>query len=293
MLLSRHLLHRSHTSRRLLSTKSLVTWELDELTKVGTITLNSPKSYNALTVEMGREFSEVVRTIQWELTEGVKDINAMVLQGAGDAAFSAGGDFEWLRSLRNNTVHKNADAMVSFYKSFLCIRHIPVPVVAAIQGPAVGAGAGLALACDLRVTSPGYRKFGFTFSRLGIHTGMGVSHLLRQSLGSSAQVNEILLTGKFLSGEEAFNLGLVNRLVDVDKVKEEAQKLAQEVAAQHPLSIRSMIQTLRQQQDEGLEATLLREAYAQAICYNREDWGAGLDSVLERRDPVFDKYNDK
>lgn len=286
-------LWRSRTLNRLLSTSSLVSWELDEVKKVGTITLESPKTYNALTVEMGREFSAAIRHIHADLTEGSKNINAMVLQSSGDSAFSAGGNFDWLQSLGNYPVHKNSDAMLSFYKSFLCIRSLPVPVVAAIQGPAVGAGVGLALACDLRVTSPGPRKFGFTFSKLGIHTGMGVSHLLQQSLGSSVKVNEILLTGRFLSGEEAFDLGLVNRLVEADKVKDEAHKLAEEVAAQHPVSIRSMIQTLRHRQDEGLESTLLREAYAQAVCYNRGDWGAGLDAVVGRVDPTFDEYSRK
>lgn len=283
----------SRALSRLLSTKPLVSWELDELKKVGTISLESPKTYNALTVEMGREFSAAIRQIHEDLTEGSKNINAMVLQSSGDAAFSAGGNFDWLQSLGSFPVHKNADVMLNFYKSFLCIRTLPVPVIAAIQGPAVGAGAGLALACDMRVTSPGPRKFGFTFSKLGIHSGMGVSHLLQKSLGSSAQVNEILLTGKFLSGEEAFDLGLVNRLVEAGKVKDEAYKLAEEVAAQHPVSIRSMIQTLRHRQDEGLESTLLREAYAQAVCYNRGDWGEGLDAVLGRVDPTFDEYSKK
>lgn len=270
------------------STQPLVSWTLDEATKVGTITLESPETYNALTVEMGKDFTNAVRDIHSQLSE--KNINAMVLTGAGDDAFSAGGNFDWLRSLKEAPVHKNADAMLSFYKSFLCIRDLPVPVIAAIQGPAVGAGAGLALACDLRVISPGPRKFGFTFSRLGIHTGMGVSHLLQRAV-SSAQANEILLTGKFISGEESYRLGLVNRLVD-HEVKKEAHLLAGEIAAQHPVSIRTMMQTLRQRQDEGLEAALLREAFAQAACYNREDWGDGLDAILERRDPSFHDYHD-
>jgi enoyl-CoA hydratase len=277
---------------RSLSSKSLVSWNLDEVTKVGTITLESPATYNALTVEMGQEFASSIREINSDLTTGQKDINAIVLQGSGDGAFSAGGNFDWLRSLRNNPVHVNADSMLRFYKSFLCVRTLPVPVIAAIHGPAVGAGVGLALACDMRITSTGPRKLGFTFSRLGIHTGMGVSHLLQKSLGSSARVNEILLTGKFLSGEEAYQLGLVNRLVDSNEaVKQEAINLAKEVAAQNPVSVRSMIQTLRQNQDEGLEAALIREAYAQAVCYNRGDWGAGLDAVIERRDPKFESYH--
>jgi enoyl-CoA hydratase/carnithine racemase len=123
---------------------------------------------------------------------------------------------------------------------------------------------------------------------------MGGSHLLMRALGGpSAKVNEILLTGKTLSGEEAFNLGLLNSLADEpSQVKVEAKRLAEEVARQNPLSVRSMIQTLRTQQDDGLQAALQREAYAQALCYNRKDWGEGLDAVIEKRDPVFDNYFD-
>jgi enoyl-CoA hydratase/carnithine racemase len=290
----------------------LVSWSLDESTKVGTITLESPSTYNALTVEMGHEFSSAMRQLQHELVFNKKDINAMVLTGAGDNAFSAGGDFPWLRSLSNNSIQANADHMMSFYQSFLCMRQcIPVPVIGALQGPAVGAGAGLALACDMRVASRDTKRLlGLTFSKLGIHAGMGVSHLLPQCVGNRAGVvNELLLTGKFVSAEEAYELGIVNRLVDIPAdaeadrdinaavnaaaVKEEAYSLALEVASQHPVAVRTLVQTLRGRQDEGLPAALLREAYAQATCYARNDWGAGLDAVIERRDPTFDSYHAK
>jgi enoyl-CoA hydratase/carnithine racemase len=290
----------------------LVSWSLDESTKVGTITLESPATYNALTVEMGHEFSSAMRQLQHELVFNKKDINAMVLMGAGDNAFSAGGDFPWLRSLSNNSIQANADHMMSFYQSFLCMRQcIPVPVIGALQGPAVGAGAGLALACDMRVASRDTKRLlGFTFTKLGIHAGMGVSHLLPQCVGNRAGVvNELLLTGNFVSAQEAYELGLVNRLVDAptdahadrdiaaaasaNAVKEEAYSLALEVASQHPVSVRTLVQTLRGRQDEGFPAALLREAYAQATCYARNDWGAGLDAVVERRDPTFDPYHDK
>jgi len=279
---------------RLFSTEPLVNWHVDEASKVGTIILNSPKTYNALTVEMGHDFQSLIHDIKRDLTGGSVHVNSIVLTGAGDDAFSAGGNFEWLRGLKEKPVHANADAMMSFYQSFLCIRQVPVPVVAAIQGPAIGAGACLALACDLRVSSCITRCLGFTFSRLGIHSGMGGSHLLMRAIGGpSAKVNEILLTGKILSGEEAFDLGLLNILADDGQVKAEAKKLAEQVAVQNPLAIRSMIQTLRHQQDDGLQAALQREAYAQALCYNRDDWGEGLDAVLEKRDPVFGHYFDK
>jgi len=298
----------THTQLFSSSNKPLVSWSFDERTKIGCIILQSPETHNALTVEMGKQFHEVVQTLKSELNEK-NDINVMILRGAGRKAFSAGGDLKWLQSLSNNPVHINADIMMSFYRSFLCIREIPVPVIAAIHGPAVGAGVGLALACDLRVTSPGPRKLGFTFTSLGIHTGMGVSHFLEQAMGGpSAQVNEILLTGKFLSGEQAFQYGLVNSLAsaettndkkddgnDNDAVMDEAYQLAHEIAKKHPVAIRSMIQTQRQRQNVGLEAALLREAFAQAACYNRSDWGVGLDTAVlkQKKDPVFKKYHEK
>ena len=94
---------------------------------IGTITLQSEGTLNALTVEMGKEFSNMVREIAHDITTGQQKVDVVVLTGAGDTAFSAGGDLTWLRSLRNNTVHANVDLMLQFYKSFLCIRSIPFP----------------------------------------------------------------------------------------------------------------------------------------------------------------------
>jgi len=241
---------------------------------------------------MGKEFKSLVSHVNEQLSSDL-NVNAIILTGAGDRAFSAGGNFEWLRGLKDNNVSYNADAMLSFYKSFLCIRQLPVPVIAAMKGPAVGAGAGLALACDMRVSSKGPARLGLNFTRLGIHSGMGTSHLLEVALGGrSSLVNELLLTGKMLDGEEAFEVGLLNRLVD-DKtmVLDEATSLAAQIAQQNPFAVRSMTQTLRRKQDDGLEACLQREAYAQALCYSRDDWGEGLDAVVERRDPTFDDYH--
>jgi enoyl-CoA hydratase/carnithine racemase len=284
-------LHRLLSSSSI-SSEKLVGWSVNEETKVGTITLQAPETYNALTVEMGQDFAVLCREITHDLTTGQQDVHAIVLQGQGDDAFSAGGNFEWLKSLQHNSVHENADIMLQFYSSFLCVRRLPVPVIAAIQGPAIGAGACLALACDLRTAAPKRKILGFTFSSLGIHSGMGGSHLLQCALGGpSAIINEILLTGKVLSGDEALELGLVNRVAE--DAKGAAYELASKIADQHPVAIRTMLQTIRQHQDDGLEQALQREALAQAICYNREDWGEGVDAISEKRDPVFDSYHKK
>ncbi|GKY92481.1 hypothetical protein MPSEU_000218500 [Mayamaea pseudoterrestris] len=268
----------------------LVRWDLDTSSNIGTITLSSPLTFNALTVEMGQEFSQVCRTLERELTTGGVECHAIVLSGEGDKAFSAGGNFDWLRSLRNNSVHQNADLMLQFYHSFLCIRKVPVPVIAALQGPAIGAGAGLALACDMRTAADKPKILGFTFATLGIHSGMGGSHLLNKSLGGPAAImNEILFTGKVLSGKECYDLKLVNRLSD--DAKADAYTLADQIAKQHPVAVRTMLKTVRSQQDVGLEAALQREALSQAVCYNRVDWGEGVDAVAEKREPNFDGYH--
>lgn len=287
-----------------------MSWEIDADSneRVGIITLKSPKTYNALTVEMGRDFEALVSRLEGELTEENHDgesnkVGAIVLCGQGDKAFSAGGDLDWLRSLSNNTVQANVDTMLRFYKSFLCLREkIPVPVIAALDGPAMGAGACLALACDLRVGASGDRPLlGFPFSRLGIPSGMAAQHLLQASGKlNSAKAMEILLLGKTLKGEEAEELGLINRLVPRERVGEEAKSLALEIAqTAHPVAVRSLVRSTRLGIDQSgggggsLADCMYRDAHAQAMCYNRRDWGEGLAAVEERRDPSFDGYHSK
>lgn len=276
------------------SSKSLVSWKVDEETKVGTITLESPKTFNALTVEMGRDFERLIGKIEKELNSQ-SNVQAIVLEGAGDQAFSAGGNLKWLLSLHDKSVHANVDAMIQFYNSFLCMRRsIPVPVIAALQGPAMGAGACLALACDLRVAAQDdVRVLGFPFSKLGIPSGMGGLYLLQQQGCSSSKATEILMLGHTLTGEEAFDLGLINRLVPASQVKAEAHALAAEIAKRHPVAVRSLIRSWRIGKDSGLADALYRDAHAQAMCYNRDDWGKGLKAVAEKRDADFDVYHSK
>jgi enoyl-CoA hydratase/carnithine racemase len=283
--------HYSSTTR---TPSSLVSWSVDENDKVGTITLQSPKTFNALTVEMGTAFERAIDQISKELFTS-SNVQAIVLQGEGEQAFSAGGNLEWLLSLNQNSVHTNTDAMLQFYNSFLCMRQkIPVPVIAALQGPAMGAGACLALACDLRVAASGnVRVLGFPFSKLGIPSGMGGLYLLQQQGLPAAKATEILLLGHTLTGEEAYELGLINRLVEANQVKAKAHDLARAIAKRHPVAVRSLIRSWRLGKDSGLSEALYRDAHAQAMCYNREDWGRGLNAVAEKRDADFDGYHEK
>lgn len=272
---------------------SLVDFSHDPVTKIGTITLASPVKMNPLTLEMGAEFKSIIHEINHQLSKKELNVNALILKGS-NGNFSAGGDLKWLKSLRKNPVHINADVMMHFYKSFLCVRDLPVPVVAAIEGYAVGAGACLTMACDIRVMDK-KAKIAFNFAKLGIHAGMGGSHFLPIIVGQG-KAAEILLTGKMISGEDAKDWGIVQKLVDsTDEEKsvyKEATNIATEIGRMHPLATRTMLQTLRLHIDTGLDAALRREAYAQALCYARDDWGEGLDAIQEKRNPFFDDYHD-
>ncbi len=265
----------------------------DPESKIGTITLHSPIKHNPLSVEMGRQFKDTIESIRSSISDHKINVNAIILQGA-NSSFSAGGDIQWLKNLKNNPVHVNADLMLDFYKSFLCIRDLQVPVISVIDGYAVGAGACLALATDLRVMSAD-AKIGFNFVKLGIHSGMGGSHFLPIAVGEGRAM-DILLTGRVLSGTEAGEVGVAQRVVNKggSDLLDEAKKVASEIAQNSPLAVRTMVQTMKTREDAiggGLEAALRREAFAQALCYAKSDWGEGLDAVVERRQPSFDDYS--
>lgn len=273
---------RGHCTR---SFSSLVQWEVKKTVSsrtVGTITLNAPETRNALSVPMGQAFERLV----FQITRSNDPLDAVILRGAASQAFSAGGDLSWLQSLSDVPVHVNADAMLHFYRSFLCIRQLPVPVICALTGPAVGAGAGLALACDFRIAQDSPKLLGFNFTKLGIHTGMGASYFVSQQLNPT-QRNEVLYLGQMLSSKRAVELGLVNRLSD-DAVAAAAAFADDLLEHTHPLAVRSLVRTLRTTDDAQLELALRNEAMAQAMCYHREDWGRGL-----RGPAVFDTYSVK
>lgn len=286
-------IHTDSSSGSSISKRAHVHFSHDPSTKTGIITLDSSTKHNPLTIEMGAEFKKTIQDINSSILRNELNINTIILHGA-NSTFSAGGDINWLMDLANNSVHQNVDLMYEFYQSFLSVRKLPVPVICAIDGYAIGAGACLAIATDIRIMSKA-AKIGFNFVKLGIHSGMGGSHLLPVAVGE-AKAMDILLSGKILTGEEAEELGLVQRVVDKsgEGLLEEARILASSLGKMNPLAIRSMVQTMRLRQDSmglGLEHTLRMEAHAQAMCYARDDWGEGLIAVKEKRQPSFDDYH--
>ena len=179
-----------------------------------------------------------------------------------------------------------ADQPRALYRQALRLFAAATPVVAAIQGAAVGGGLGLALSADFRVASPRSR-FSANFARLGFHHGFGLSVTLPALAGQQAAL-DLLLTGRRVPGEEALSLRLCDRLVEEGALRAASHALAVELACSAPLAVRSIRATLRSGLLERVEAALELEASEQERLRGTEDFREGVVASLERRMPRFD-----
>ena len=243
------------------------------------LTLADPDKRNAMTVAMGEELSRACRTLASR-----DDIRAVIVTGEG-SAFSAGGDLDFILETRSLPLHERKTRMLPFYHLYLSILELPVPVIAAINGPAIGAGACFAIACDLRVASSRAR-LGFTFVRLALHPGMGATHFLPRLVGP-ARAADLLYSGRIVTADTALEMGLVNAVHPPDSLLAESRSLAGEIAACGPLAVRRLKASLNAGRDKDLAAALEREAEAQARDYGTADLLEGVRAVREKRRPIF------
>lgn len=254
---------------------------------VALVTLNDPERLNAMSEAMGGAIQGAVAALKDDAS-----VRCVVLTGAG-RAFSAGGDLDMLVRM---TQAGNADRggptraahrafMGRFYRMYLSVRELPIPAIAALNGPAIGAGLCVALACDLRVAARD-AKLGLNFTRLGIHPGMAATWTLPRIVGS-AQAAELIYTGRLIDGEEAARIGLVNRAVPREETLAAALALADEIASAAPVAVRGAKRSLALSERAELGAQLDQEAAEQALCYESADLSEGLAAVREKRAPRF------
>ena len=245
---------------------------------IGKITLNDPDRLNAMSEEMAVEVRQMTKVI------GEKSgIRAIILTGAG-RAFSAGGDLEMLQRKTKLSGEENRTKMLDYYDSFLGLLSLRIPIIAAINGLAIGAGLCLASACDIRIASQ-KAKLGFTFVKLGLHPGMGATYFLPRILGF-ARASELLLTGRVIESTKALEIGLVSGVFSEDKLMEEAVRVAEEISAAGPESIRQLLDSLRVG-PSSLANCLEREALAQGINYASAEFREGVAAVAEKRVAKF------
>lgn len=254
--------------------------------RVGLIRLNRPDRMNAVIEEMYRELGSVLAEAAVD-----RDVGALVLTGSSRVkegvvrqAFSAGADLK--KHAAGDRTHAEQRAYIELaHETARALHEHPRPVIAAVNGPARGAGAEMALACDL-VLMAETATIAFPETGLGTFVGGGVTRHLAALVGV-ARARELVYTGRVLDGVEAAAIGLALRAVPLDRLLDEAMALATTIGDKAPISIALAKRRLSQAQSLDLATVLQLEADAILTCMDTEDWHEGIRAFGEKRAPRF------
>lgn len=235
---------------------------------VRTIRLNAPERRNALDADLLRELAAAIETVR---ADG--DARALIVAGAGKS-FCAGADLGGMFGDITRPVHELRRHLKGVYGSFLGIRDLTIPTIAAVQGAAVGAGMNIALACDIVVAGP-RAAFGPTFAEIGLHPGGGCSFMLTERMGP-AQATAALLSGDIIKADNAIRLGLANLLADEPEAK--ARELATRFAARSPELNANIKRSVQIATTSDLATSVDFESWAQASSVGSDEFGSYLDN---------------
>jgi enoyl-CoA hydratase/carnithine racemase len=247
--------------------------------KVAQISFNDPSQLNAMGQKMADDFKSSVS----ELKSKSNELRAIILTGEG-RAFSAGGDLQMLYDKTKLSPEENKKRMLEFYNSFLCILDLNIPVISAINGAAIGASLCVACATDIRISAEN-SKFGFTFTKLGLHPGMAATYFLSR-ITSDAVARELLLTGRVFDAKEAQRIGLVSKIVPDDQIIQSALMIAEEIISTGKQCSEQLLAALRNPKNTLLES-LEVEATNQSINYASKEFLEGITAAKEKRKANF------
>ncbi|HVE62275.1 MAG TPA: enoyl-CoA hydratase/isomerase family protein [Mycobacteriales bacterium] len=246
---------------------------------VALLTLDLPDRRNAMTPELTAAWASAVADLAVDPA-----LRAVVVTGSGKA-FCAGGDLSWLGGSPDTTVAQLRERMLPFYRTWLAIRSLDVPVIAAVNGAAVGAGLCLALACDIRLASTA-AVFSAPFVSLGIHAGMAATFLLPEAVGLP-RARELLFTGRRVDAGEALQIGLCEAVHPPAELMPAALAVAAQIAAGAPVAVRLTKAALSFAGHRTIEEALAWEGLAQPVTMAGADLQEGLAAQAERRPPRF------
>jgi 2-(1,2-epoxy-1,2-dihydrophenyl)acetyl-CoA isomerase len=245
-----------------------------------TLTLNRPERLNALSPDMTAALKEALERLSTD-----RECGAIVITGAG-RGWCAGGDVKTMESRgREQTFEDRAEGLRRAHQLPLLLRTMPKVVIASINGPVAGAGLGLALACDLRIAGKSAR-FGTAFARIGYSGDYGGSWSLTRLVGT-AKARELYFTADIIDAEEAGRLGIVNKVVEDDALREETMALARRIADGPRVALGYMKRNLLAAETEPFQTVLELEAAHQARCAFTEDHEEAVAAFNEKRRPVF------
>jgi 2-(1,2-epoxy-1,2-dihydrophenyl)acetyl-CoA isomerase len=248
--------------------------------RLGWIRINRPERLNAFADDMRDRLDAALAALEDEPA-----VRCVAITGVG-RAFSTGGDVERLAAL---TASKDATAFENLVRTGIrVVRRIDgmrKPVIAAVNGAAAGAGAALALACDLRIASQN-ASIGLTFIRIGLHPDWGAAYFLPRLIGS-ALAAELVYTGGMINAKRAERVGLFNSVVPADELESAVRGLAGQIASGPADVIADSKRTLRRSLAADLEEILEMEAQAQLRAFRSKDSEEGVRAFLEKRSPRF------
>jgi len=249
---------------------------------IGHITLNRPEVDNIINQQLTQELEEVCRQINQD-----ENIYVVIITGAGDRAFCCGSELEQLIQTGNTVTASSAKLkdVGTRYSATSAIASVDRPVMAAINGDALGQGLELALSCDIRLASHRAR-FGFPQVALGLIPMDGGTQRLPRIVGKGKAL-ELILTAETINAEEAFEIGLVNKVVTQENLASEVEALAKTIAGKGPIALRYIKEAVNKGLDLTLEQGLHLEADLYFVLHTTADRTEGIKAFLQKRPPQF------
>lgn len=244
---------------------------------LATITLDRPEKRNAISTEM---IEELLASLD-EAEAGPARV--VILTGAGKA-FCSGMDLDGLRAIASQSAEQHLDDSRRMAKMFYRVYSFPKPLIAAVNGPAIAGGCGLATLADFTLATP-EAKFGYTEARIGFIPAI-VSVFLRRQIGDK-RARDLLLSARIFDASEAFAFGLVSEIVPAERLIESAQELAARLLTLSPASLARTKRLLVRSQEEEIRRDLEAAVYENAAIRSTADFREGLGAFLEKRDPQW------
>jgi methylglutaconyl-CoA hydratase len=241
------------------------------------ITLNRPEKRNAISYELIDDMLRALVEVQ------DSDAQILILTGSGKA-FCSGMDLDNLRSITGRTLEENRADSATMARLFRTLYEFPKVTIAAVNGPAIAGGCGLATLCDFTLAST-EAKFGYTEVRIGFVPAIVSTFLLRQV--GEKQARDLLLTGRIINAEEAFRIGLANEVVAAEKLQERARELAAGLLQNSPASLLSTKRLLKSYSSAELDRQIEAAVDENARIRSTEDFREGVTSFLEKRTPQW------
>lgn len=244
---------------------------------IGIVTINRPKALNALNAETVSELDDVFTKIGRE-----ENIKVVIVTGAGEKSFVAGADIKEMSCLDAAAGRRwGQDGQAVFTK----LENLPQPVIAAVNGYALGGGCELAMACDIRIASV-KAKFGQPETGLGITPGFGGTQRLSRLVGKG-RAKELLFTADMIDATEAYRIGLVNKVTEPEDLLAEAEKMARRIIKNAPLAVQLTKAAVNNGSQTDLHRGIAYEAEVFGLCFATQDQKEGMAAFMEKRKPSF------